>query len=315
VIGFVVRRVLQAVLVVLGVILIMFLLIHVIPGGEARAVLGPRAQPFQIRAFNRENGLDLPLWEQFFRYIGQLATFHLGRAPTYNQPVVSLIANRLPKTLVLVGISTVFALIVAIPLGVFQVVRRYKPEDYILTGLSFIGYAAPAFFLGTLLILWFAIDIHIFPTEAPQGQGIMSILGNPRALVLPVLTLAALTIASFSRYMRSSMMETMTEDFIRTARAKGAQPGRVLYVHALRNAMIPIITLIGLNLGYIVSGAVITEEVFNYPGMGLLTVQAAFRLDVPTILGTTYVITVATVVGNLLADLLYAVADPRIRYA
>ncbi|MGH9028330.1 MAG: ABC transporter permease [Acidimicrobiales bacterium] len=314
-IGFVIRRLLQAVLVVLGVILIMFLLIHVIPGGEARAVLGPRAGRLQIHNFELQNGLLLPLWDQFFHYVGHLATFHLGRAPTYNEPVLTLIANRLPKTLLLVGISTVFALIVAVPLGIFQVVRRYKPEDYILTGLSFVGYAAPAFFIGALLISWFAIDLHIFSAEAPQGQGILSILGDPRGLVLPVLTLAALTIASFSRYMRSSMMETMTEDFIRTARAKGAQPRRVLYVHALRNAIIPVVTLLGLNLGYIVSGAVITESVFNYPGMGLLTVQAAFRLDVPTILGATYVITVATVLGNLIADILYAVVDPRIRYA
>jgi peptide/nickel transport system permease protein len=205
--------------------------------------------------------------------------------------------------------------VVAIPLGVYQVVRRNKPEDYIITGVTFVLYAMPAFLLGTLLILWFGIDIKIFPTEAPQSTSIVGILSDPRALVLPVITLSAITIASFSRYMRSSMMETMTEDFVRTARAKGAGPQRVLYVHALRNAIIPIVTLLGLSLGTIVSGAVITESVFNYPGMGLLAINSAFREDLPTLLGVTFVVTIATIAGNLLADILYAVVDPRIRYA
>jgi len=315
VIGYLVRRLLQAVLVVLGVILIMFLLIHVIPGGEARAVEGPRATLAQLRLFNKQNGLNLPLWDQFFRYIWNLSRFRLGDAPTYNLPVLTLIANRLPKTLILVGLSTLVALVVAIPLGVLQVVRRNKPIDYALTGVSFVMYAIPTFLLGTLLILWFAADLKVFPGEAPQGQSVLAILGDPRALVLPVLTLAAVTIASFSRYMRSSMMETMTEDYVRTARAKGAAPRRVMYVHALRNAIIPIVTLIGLSIGSIVSGAVITETVFNFPGMGKLAIDAAYRLDIPVLLGTTFVATVATVGGNLLSDILYAVVDPRIRYA
>jgi peptide/nickel transport system permease protein len=314
VIGFIARRLLQAIFVVIAVILIMFTLIHVIPGGEARAVLGPRALPFQIRQFNKQNGLDLPVWDQFAHYLWNLGRFQLGESVKYNQSVSSLIANRLPKTLILVGLSTIVALIIAIPLGIYQVVRRNKPEDYILTSISFILYAMPAFLLGTLLILWFAIYLHLFSVEGPQGQSILSILGDPRALVLPVLTLAALTIASFSRYMRSSMMETLTEDYIRTARAKGAGARRVLFVHALRNALIPIVTLLGLSLGTIVSGAVITESVFNYPGMGLLTISAAFNEDIPTLLGATFVVTIATVAGNFLADILYAVVDPRIRY-
>jgi peptide/nickel transport system permease protein len=229
--------------------------------------------------------------------------------------VRSLISSKLPKTLVLVGISTVFALLVAIPLGVLQVVRRNKPIDYVLTGASFVGYAMPAFLLGELLILWFALDLHWFSFEAPQAQSVWGILSDPRALVLPVFTLAVLTIAGFSRYMRSSMMEALTEDYIRTARAKGASPRRVLYGHALRNALIPIITLLGLTLPAIVGGAIITETVFNYPGMGLLTTNAATQNDIPLLIGTTFVAAVATVAGNLIADLLYAVADPRVRYA
>jgi len=306
---------LQAVVVLLGVILIMFLLIHVIPGGEARAALGPRASQSQLHAFDRQNGLTLPLWDQFFRYVWSLVRFRLGDSVSQNQTVGALIANRLPKTIILVGFSTLVALVVAIPLGILQVIRRNKPVDYALTGVSFVLYAVPTFLLGTLLILWFSADIKVFPAEAPQGQSIGSILGDPRALILPVLTLAAVTIASFSRYMRSSMMEAMTEDYIRTARAKGAAPRRVLYIHALRNAIIPIITLLGLSIGAIVSGAVITEDVFNFPGMGKLAVDSATRLDIPVLLGTTFVATVATVAGNLIADLLYAIVDPRIRYA
>jgi peptide/nickel transport system permease protein len=313
--GFLVRRLLQAVVVIVSVMAIMFILIHLIPGGEARAVLGPKAQPVQIAAFNRENGLDLPLWDQFVRYLWNLAHFNLGFSHVLNQNVTSAIATALPKTLILVGIATVFALVVAIPMGIYQVVRRNKPDDYVITGFTFILYAMPAFLLGSLLILWFAVYLPIFPTEAPQSESVWGILSDPRALVLPVVTLAGVSIASFSRYMRSSMMETMTEDYIRTARAKGAAPRRVLYVHGLRNAIIPVITLLGLSIGTIVSGAVVTETVFNYPGMGLLAVNSASHEDVPTLLGVTFVVTVATICGNLIADILYAVVDPRIRYA
>ena len=314
-IGFLVRRFFQAIIVVLGVLLIVFLLAQLIPGGEARAVLGTKATPRSIHHFDVLNGFTLPLWDQFYQYLYRLVHLNLGYSYTYNQGVWTLIANKLPKTLVLVGFSTLIALVIAIPLGILQVVRRNKPVDYVLTGLAFVFYAMPAFLLGTLLILYFAIDFHWFPVGLSQSQTVGNILSDPRALVLPELTLAALTIASFSRYMRSSMMEAMTEDYVRTARAKGAAPRRVLYGHALRNALIPILTLLGLSIPAIVSGAVITETVFNYPGMGFLTVEAAGKTDIPVLLGTTLVATIATVAGSLLADILYAVADPRIRYA
>lgn len=313
--GFLVRRLLQAVVVIVAVIAVMFILIHLIPGGEARAVLGPKATPIAIRNFNVQNDLNLPLWDQFLHYLWNLSHFNLGRSYYANESVTTLIGNALPKTLILVGFGTLLALIIAIPMGVYQVVRRNKPDDYVLTGLSFILYAMPAFLLGTLLILWFAVYLHWFPTEAPQASSVSGVLSDPRALVLPVVTLSAVSVASYSRYMRSSMMETMTEDFIRTARAKGAAPRRVLFVHGLRNAIIPIITLLGLSIGTIVSGAVLTESVFNYPGMGLLAVNSAFREDIPTLLGVVFVVTIATIIGNLIADILYAVADPRIRYA
>jgi peptide/nickel transport system permease protein len=313
-IGFLIRRSIQAVIVILGVALIMFALSQLIPGGEARAVLGPKATPINIRNFNVQNGLNQPVWVQFWHYIIGLPRLNLGYSFKKNQQVWPVIKEALPKTLVLVGISTVVALIIAIPLGIIQVVRRNKPADYGLTALSFILYAMPPFLLGTMLIVWFGFDLGWFPTSAPNTDSVVAILEDPRALVLPVITLSAITIASFSRYMRSSMMDALTEDYVRTAKAKGASPRRVLYGHALRNALIPILTLLGLSLPAIVGGAVITETLFNYPGMGLLAVQAAENTDIPLLLGTTLVATVATVVGSLLADVLYAVADPRIRF-
>jgi peptide/nickel transport system permease protein len=314
--GYLIRRVAQAIVVVFGVVLLTFILTKIIPGGAARAALGPKATPLQIQNYNHQHGYDLPIWHQFWNYAwGIVRHGYLGYSDKFNQSVRSLIQARLGKTLVLVGISTVFALVVAIPLGILQVVRRNKPIDYALTGASFVGYAMPAFLLGELLILWFSLDLHWFPFEAPQAATVWGILADPRALVLPVFSLAVLTIAGFSRYMRSSMMEALTEDYIRTARAKGAGPRRVLYRHALRNALIPIITLLGLTLPAIVGGAIITETVFNYPGMGLLTTNAAINNDVPVLIGTTFVAAIATVLGTLIADLLYAVADPRVRYA
>jgi peptide/nickel transport system permease protein len=316
VIVYLARRVAQAALVVFGVTLLVFLLEHIIPGGAARAALGPRASSTQIEQFNHVNGYDLPIWHQFYQYCHDLVLhFNLGYSYKKNQQVSALIEDALPKTLVLVGISTIGAAVVAIPLGVLQVVRRNKPIDYILTGTTFIFYAMPAFLLGQLLILYFAIELQWFSPEAPQATSAWGIVSHPLDLVLPVLSLAAITVAAFSRYMRSSMMEAMTEDYVRTAKAKGASQRRVLYRHALRNALIPLITLLGLSLPSIVGGALITETVFNFPGMGLLTTQAAINNDVPLLLGTTFVAALATVTGSLLADILYAIADPRVRYA
>jgi peptide/nickel transport system permease protein len=315
--GYLIRRVLQSIVVVFGVVLLTFLLSHLYTkDAAARACLGPKASAQQIQQFNHENHYDLPIYQQFWIYTkGIVAHGYLGRSCRLNQDVRSLIDQRIPKTLVLVGISTIFALLIAIPLGILQVVRRNTGVDYFLTGVSFVGYAMPAFLLGELLILWFSLDLGWFPFEAPQAATVWGILSDPRALVLPVISLAVLTIAGFSRYMRSSMMEALTEDYIRTARAKGASPKRVLYRHALRNALIPIITLLGLTLPAIVGGAIITETVFNYPGMGLLTTNAATQNDVPLLLGTTFVAAVATVLGNLIADVLYVIVDPRVRYS
>ena len=311
--GYLIRRFGQAIIVILGVTFIVFILSQLIPGGQARAALGPRATPSQISNFNIINGYNQPLWVQYWHYLLGLLKGNLGYSYKNNQSVTSLIAQRLPKTLVLLSVSTILALFIAIPLGMSQAVRRNSVYDYTVTATSFILYAFPAFLLGELLILFFSFNLNWFPSQPPSTASAWALFSDPRAFVLPVFTLATLTIAGFSRFMRSSVLDTLTEDYIRTAKAKGGSPRRVLYGHALRNALLPILTLIGLTLPAIVGGALIVEDIFNYPGMGLLTVQAASNDDIPLILGTTLVATVATVLGSLFADVLYAAADPRIR--
>jgi len=309
--------VVQAVIVVLGVCLIVFILYHLFPGGsygEARLILGPRATTPAINHWIAQQGLNKPFWTQFIVLVGHVFTFNLGYSYKLDEPVRTIILQKLPKTVILLGLAVLVTVIVAIPLGIFQVLRRNKPSDYALTTLSFVFYATPTFFLGIVLIELFAVHWHIFSPEGPQAPSVGGIFADWRALVLPVFTLAAVFVAGFSRYMRSSMMEALTEDYVRTARAKGLSTQRVNYVHALRNALIPIVNLLGLTLPAIVSGALITEDVFNYPGMGLAFFNAAINNDFPLLIGTTLVAAVATVVGSLLADIMYAVLDPRIRY-
>jgi peptide/nickel transport system permease protein len=316
VIGFLIRRLLQAVVVLLLVTMITFLLLRAIPGNVAIAILGPAAyrNPQVVAAFNAEYGFDKPWFDQYLLWLGHLVRGNLGFSWTLDQPVASLLGQRLPKTVVLVGISTVVALVVAVPVGLWQAVRRNRAVDYTFTALSFLFYAAPTFFVGTVLILVFSVKLHVFGPEGPQG-GLVSDLTDWRDLTLPVVTLALVTIALFSRYMRSSVLDQITEDYVRTARAKGASARRVLWRHVLRNSLIPVATLLGLSVPGILSGALITESVFNYPGMGYLFYQSAEKQDYPTLLGFVIVVAVATVAGSLLADIAYAVLDPRVRYS
>jgi peptide/nickel transport system permease protein len=313
--AYLVRRLIQAIAVVFGVTVIVFLILHALPGGPARGLLGPEATTEQVHEFIAANGYNEPLWVQYGRFIDQLAHGNLGYSFHYNQTVASLLAQDLPKSAVLVGLAYLVALIVAIPLGVLQAVRRNTVVDYVTTGASFIAYSMPSFWLGILLILGFAVTWRVLPPEGPQGATVAAVLSNPTAMILPVLTLALVTIAAFSRFMRSSAIETLLQDYIRTARAMGLPERTILLRHVLRNSVIPIITLIGLSLPATISGAVITESVFNYPGMGLLFWTSATTHDFPVLLGATVVFAVATVAGSLLADVLYAVADPRVRYA
>ena len=315
-IGFLIRRLLQAAVVVLLVTMITFILLRAIPGNVAVAVLGPSSyrNPQLLAAFDREYGFDRPWFDQYLLWLGHLLQGNLGYSWTLDQSVASLLSERLPKTVILVGISTILALVVAVPIGLWQAVRRNQAVDYTFTSLSFLFYAAPTFFVGTVLILVFSVKLGWFGPEGPQG-GIENDLTDWRDLTLPVVTLALVTIALFSRYTRSAVMDNLTEDYVRTALAKGASARRVLWRHVLRNSLIPIATLLGLSIPGILSGALITESVFNYPGMGFLFFQSAQNQDYPVLLGFIIVVAIGTVVGSLLADIAYAVLDPRVRYA
>jgi peptide/nickel transport system permease protein len=312
--AYLIRRAVQSVIVVLGVTIIVFIIIHALPGGPARGLLGPEATAAQVRQFIIQNGYNRPLPAQYLTYLGQRLHGNLGYSYHYNQSVGSLLADDLPKSAVLIGLAYLVALAISVPLGIFQALRRNSLADYVTTGVSFIAYSMPSFWLGILLILGFAVTWRLLPPEGPQGATVAAVLADPQALVLPVATLALITIAAFSRFMRSSAIETLVQDYIRTARAMGLPEGTILRRHLLRNSLIPIITLIGLSLPATISGAVITESVFNYPGMGLLYWTAATAHDFPVLLGGAVAIATATVIGSMLADVLYAIADPRVRY-
>jgi peptide/nickel transport system permease protein len=311
---YLVRRVSQSVAVLFIVTVVVFSILHFLPGSPARAMLGIRATPGAIAAFNNANGYNRALPVQYLLYIDRLVHGNLGFSYHFDQSVGSLLSLDLPKSAVLVGASYVLALVIAIPMGIAQALRREKVMDHALTAFSFVGYAMPTFWLGILLVVWFSADLHLFPSEGPQGATVGAALTNPSALVLPVATLTIVTVAQFSRFMRASAVENLLQDYIRTARAKGLSNWRMVTRHLLRNSILPIITLVGLSLPSVLSGAIIVEALFNYPGMGWLFWTATGAHDFPVLMGFTIVVAVATVLGNLMADIAYAVADPRVRY-
>lgn len=310
---FLAKRLAQALVVLLLVSVIVFVLLHLLPGGPARAILGVQATPQAVAHFNHQQGYDRSLPQQYLIYLGRLLTGDLGESYKLNQSVASLLAERLPRTALLAGLSLALAAVLAVPLGILQAVRRGRAADHVLTGLAFLAYATPVFFLGLVLVLVFSQQLPLLPAEAPQADTVGGILAQPAGLVLPVVTTALGIVAAFSRYLRSAVLDNLAEDYVRTARAKGQSGARVLVRHVLRNALIPLVTLLSLYLPTLFSGTLVVESMFNYPGMGLLFWNAAQGSDFPVLLGVTLVVGVATVLGSLLADVAYAVLDPRIR--
>jgi peptide/nickel transport system permease protein len=292
---------------------VVFCLLHALPGGPARGILGPQATASQIAAFNHEQGLDKPLPVQYLYFLNQLVHGDLGMSYTLNEPVSQLITERLPKTLLLTVLSAVIGLLFAVPLGVWQAVRRNKPVDYVITTLSFVAYSTPVYFLGLILVLVFSQVLPWFPAQAPQGNDVADILAQPHGLVLPVVAGAATMVAVFSRYMRSATLENLTEDYVRTARAGGSRTRAVLTRHVFRNSLTPVVAMLGYYIPVLFGGALVVEQLFNYPGMGLLFWTAAQSSDYPVLLGCVLVISIATVTGTLLADIAQRVIDPRVK--
>jgi peptide/nickel transport system permease protein len=312
--GYIIRRMGQAIIVIVGVTIIVFVLRHLLPGSIARAIIGPEATPQQVATFNRENGLNRPLPWQYVSFLNQIIHGNLGYSFKQNMSVDAIVAHDLPNDALLVGASIVLALGIAIPVGVLQAVRRDKLADYAATGISFVLYSMPSYLLGLLLIAVFAVNLRLLPAEAPQQATIGEVLSDPAGLVLPVATLTLVNFALFSRYMRSSAIENLTQDYIRTARAKGLRQTTILYRHLLRNSLIPVVTLIGISMPGILTSGLIIEQLFNFPGVGLAYFNAAENGDYPVVFGVTVLVALATVTGNLFADIAYAVLDPRVRY-
>jgi peptide/nickel transport system permease protein len=310
---FLFKRIGQSIVVIILVSLATFTLLHLLPGGAARAELGVRASPSAIRAFDIANGYNRPFFNQYFFYIDRVVHGNLGYSYKLNEPVRTLLSMDLPKSAYLSGLALFFTIVIAIPLGIYQAVRRNKPDDYALTGFSFVGYSMPTFWLGLLLIALFSVYLKWLPPSAPQTPTVGGSLTDPKAMILPVMTLTIVGVASFSRYMRSSAIENLAQDYIRTARAKGVTRRGVLFGHMLRNAVLPIVTLLGLSFPALLSGNLITESVFNYPGVGLLFWTSTQVRDYPVLLALTLVVAVFTVLGNLVADIGYSLIDRRVR--
>ncbi|MFU8858079.1 MAG: nickel ABC transporter permease [Deferrisomatales bacterium] len=298
------RRLLTTVPTLLGVVTLVFAFLHLVPGDPVDVMLGETARAADKQALAAELGLDRPVLEQYGAYLAGLARADLGRSFTYRKPVREVIAGRLPATLQLAGCALAVALLVAVPLGVLAAVRKDSALDRGSLVASLLGVSMPNFWLGPLLILLFAVDLGWFPVSGREGW---------RSVVLPAITLGTGLAAILSRMLRSSLVEVLRSDYLAAARARGVRESRVIWVHALRNACLPVITLLGLQLGNLLSGAVITEAVFAWPGIGTLLLQALQGRDYPLAQGCVLVISLGYVGANLLADLLYRAADPRVR--
>jgi len=300
----VLRRLLATLGVVLGVAILVFLLIHLIPGDPVDVMLGESAQAADRAALRQAMGLDLPVPVQLINYLDGLARLDLGRSLYSQRPIIGLLAERLPATLELTAVSLAFTLALALPLGLLAAARRDSAWDHGAMSFSLIGVSIPHFWLGPLLIMVFSLWLGWLPVSGREGPG---------AVILPALTLGTAMSAILARMIRSSVLEVLNEDYIRTAYAKGLSRRQVVLRHALPNALLPVITILGLQLGGLLAGAVITETVFSWPGIGLLTIEAIQTRDYPVVQACVLLISLTYVLVNSLTDLVYALIDPRIR--
>ncbi|HEU5347897.1 MAG TPA: ABC transporter permease [Ktedonobacterales bacterium] len=318
---YVIRRLIQAVLILFLLSIGLFGLIHAIPGGPERVFLAPHQTEAARKAIIHNLGLDQPLYVQYLRWLGGVLHGDLGISFTDNQPVASDIASRLPATLELGLASLLFALVVSIIFGVVAATRQYSLTDYTLTIISYIGISLPVFWFAIILQQIFGVQLHMLPVfgqSSPDTTGFTffdHIVDYAVHLILPMIVLAILFIAGWTRYLRSSMLDTVKQDYVRTARAKGLSSRRIFFLHALRNALIPFITVVAIDFGGIASGALITETVFAWPGLGYFFYDALNDHNYPVLLALLLFAAVVVITFNLIADILYAVVDPRIRYS
>lgn len=325
--NYLIRRAFQLIPVFLGAILITFVILSLVKSPFAAMMENPRIRREDIQALERAWGFNLPIYLRFFKWLGSVLQGNWGPSLLYpGYTAKAVIARALPVTLQLMGFSLVLSVAVAVPLGILSAVRQYSKLDYGLTVFSFFGMSMPTFWFGLMMMVVFSIWLHrpsglpLLPPGGIMTPGMESAAFFPRLfdrfehLLMPVVVLAMNSIGYWVRYQRSFMLEVLHQDYLRTARAKGLEERRVIYKHALRNALIPIITLVALSVPGIVSGAAITEFVFNIPGMGQLLLQAEIKADYPTAMLTLIMITFLVIISNLAADIVYSLVDPRIRY-
>lgn len=300
----VISRLGSTAVVVFGVLCLVFFLIHLVPGDPVEVMLGESARPADRMALRESLGLDKPLAVQFGRYLSHVAQLDLGTSLRSKRPIIDILAERLPATAELAVAALLVAIVIAFPLGIVAAVRKDTVWDHSAMTVSLLGVSIPNFLMGPLLILFFSLWLGWFPVTGRDGFS---------SLVLPAITLGSAMAAILSRMVRATLLEVLGEDYIRTARAKGLGPGAVIWRHALRNALLPVITLLGLQLGALLAGAVITEAVFSWPGIGQLIIEAIQSRDYPVVQACVLLISLSYVVVNTLTDLVYSWLDPRVR--
>jgi peptide/nickel transport system permease protein len=310
---FILRRLLAMIPVIFLVSLIVFSLIHLTPGDPAETMLGEEASPDAVAALRLKLGLDRPLTVQYIRWVDAVLHGDLGRSIRSNQPVAQVLTQRLPVTIELSILATVISLVISIPVGVIAAMRRNSAVDSVSTTVALLGVSLPSFFLAILLIFLFSVHLRWLPPIGftPIRQDLFD---NLKRMIMPAITLGTALAAVVMRQTRSSLLEVLDQDYVRTARAKGLTDTRMVRVHALKNALIPVVTVVGLQVGGLLGGAIITETIFALPGIGKLLVDSIFQRDFPMVQGVVLFTSLAFLVTNLMVDLLYAVLDPRIRY-
>ncbi|SEN57008.1 ABC transporter permease [Lihuaxuella thermophila] len=316
---YLIRRILTMIPMMVLISVILFTMVQLAPGDAFSGQFDPRVDASYYEKMREKFGLNKSPVEQYFIWAKNFVQGEFGLSFRHRMPVSDLISDRIGNTVFLGVCSLILTYSLAIPLGIFSANKPYSKLDYTLTGFSFVGYSMPSFLAGLLLIYLFSFNLKIFPfsgTETAGGgyEGISLLLDRLYHVILPAFTLSLITIAGYNRFVRSSILEAKQQDYVRTARAKGLSKSVVMRKHVLRNALIPLITLFGLDLGLLLGGAVITETIFTYPGIGQLYFEGIVNRDYPIIMAVSMISALTVLLGNLLADILYAVVDPRIRY-
>lgn len=316
---YILRRLFQAVPLILAIVVVNFCLIHMAPGDPIISLVGEfHTSEEYIQNVRRQYGLDKPLFVQLFIYIVNVLRGDFGYSFSFKQPVLDVILDRVPATLLLMIVTILFSTLAGVVLGVVSSRRQYSKTDNLVTLIALIGYSIPVFWLGQILLIAFSLKLPLFPAQGMQSlrenyTGIAYVIDVLHHLVLPAFALGLSYLAMNTRFTRASMLEVLGQDYVRTARAKGLSERKVIYKHALRNALLPLVTLTGLNFGFLLAGAVLTETVFAWPGLGRLMYDSIYTRDYPVLMGMFIFISAMVIVVNLITDIFYSVLDPRIR--